>query len=102
MITVPFTQYRLPNGKTTEELLEFQDGEITEETQFKIKLQRLLNAGIHFDAEILQTGIVSFTAERGDDLLSIQLSDNGPAVTEAVENLILGAYAAFTNMGEEK
>ena len=44
-----------------------------------------------FDAEILTSGIVSFTAERDDELLSIQLSENGPAVVKSVENLILDA-----------
>ncbi len=91
MITVPFTQYHLPNGKATKQFFDFQDGEIENEDQFKDKLQNLLEVGVHFDAEILSTGIVSFTAERGDEMLSIQLSDNGAAVVNAVENLIMDA-----------
>jgi hypothetical protein len=100
VITVPFTQYHLPNGRATSEFFDFKDGEIEDEDKFEEKLQRLLDDEVHFDAEILTTGLVSFTAELGEDLLSIQLSENGPSVVKAVESLILEAYQYLVNKNQ--
>ena len=92
MITIPFTQYHLPNGRANKELFYFQDGDLENSEQFNEKLQELLSNNVRFDAEILTTGIFSFTAELDDDLLSIQLADKGPTVIKAIEILVLDAH----------
>ena len=92
MITIPFTQYHLPNGRASKELFYFQDGDLEKPEQINKKIQELLSNNVHFDAEILSTGVMSFTAERDDDLLSIQLSDKGPSVIKTIETLILDAH----------
>ena len=101
MITIPFIQYHLPNGKASKQNIDFQDNELENPEQFKKKIKELLSNNVHFDAEILTTGVVSFTAERFDDTLSIQLSNNGPEVYKAMENLILDAYETLASIEKE-
>lgn len=52
--------------------------------------------GVLFEAEILTTGLVSFTAEKdvGSErqVLAIEVVSNGPEVPEAVDRLVAKAY----------
>jgi len=87
-VSIPFTQYLLPNGRRA-------SIEIDMDSETEQKAQALIAQGCHFDAEILRTGIVSFTCEK-DDLddpcLAIELSPNGPEVVVAVKKLVDDAY----------
>ena len=100
MITVPFTQYHLPDGRASKEFFNFQDDEPENQERFSEKLQELISNNVHFDAEILTTGVMSFTAELDDELLAIQLSNKGPAVYKAIENLVLAAHIALAQVAD--
>lgn len=80
-MSIPFTQYLLPNGRM--EVITIDMPEPVERAA-----QALIEAGCHFDAEILTTGLISLTCEEGEDLLSIEVCENNEAVLKAVENLI--------------
>jgi len=84
-MSIPFTQYLLPDGRQ-------KPIEIDIDAETEKKAQALIAQGCHFDAEILRTGAVSFTCERGDKLISIEISFNGPEVEQAVVKLVNEAY----------
>ena len=88
MADIPFTQYLLPDGKRRK--ITFPASEL-EEGVLEMA-QYLLDNGCRFDAEILQTGMISFTCERDDDLISIQLCPNNPQVVASVNKLIKQSY----------
>ncbi len=54
-MTIPFTQYHLPNGRRTQE--EFE----TDSVAIDRLAQKVIEAGGKFEMEILTTGEVSFT-----------------------------------------
>ena len=83
---IPFTQYLLPQGITNAIAIDIDDWEVED------KSVELLNNGFTFDAEILRTGIVSFTCERDDEVVSIKLAENGPPVVQAVKDLVNDSY----------
>jgi len=83
---IPFTQYLRPNGRRREITVEMPDHVV-------LKAQKLLDLGCHFDAEVLTTGVISFTCEKGDDVLSIRLCENGPPVQIAVADLVDDAFS---------
>jgi hypothetical protein len=85
MMSIPFTQYILPNGRQ-------QQIEIGMSPDVEEKAHELIKRGCHFDAEILTTGEVSFTCERCEDLLSQEICENGPPVIEAVRKLVEEAF----------
>ena len=83
---IEFTQYLLPDGRKRTVYFE-----ATEDIQKKADV--LIAQGCHFDAEILRNGVVSLTCEKRDEILSIELSENGPPIVEAVKSLIENAYS---------
>ena len=85
---IEFTQYMLPDGRRKQITMDVPD-------EIQTKYDDLRENGYHFDAEILTTGIVSFTCERGDELLGIELSENGPNVVMAVRDLIIKSHASI-------
>lgn len=86
---VHFTQYLLPDGRKRDVAIE-----VTPELH---ALAQIVTAnGIRFECEILTTGQVSITAadpERGD--ISVRVVPNGPAVVDAVNEVIREAASAF-------
>ena len=95
MTLIPFTQYLLPDGRKKSVWIEVFD-------EYGQKALDLIeNEGCHFDVEVLTTGKVSFTCERGDDLISIQVCDNDPQVIEGVNRLVEDAYDKLLNKGEQ-
>ena len=84
-MAIPFTQYLQPNGAKRAVVVDADA-----DTEAKAKI--LLDRGYHFDIEILTTGIVSLTCEDDDDVISIELCENGPGITEAIQKLVQGAY----------
>ncbi len=92
MMAVRFTQYLRPDGQRKKITLQVPDhvGE---------QAARVVAAGYHFDAEVLQDEkTVSFTCEPdepdedGDDQpISMELAKNGPGVGEAIHRLVAEA-----------
>lgn len=85
-MSIPFTQYLRPNGRTKEVMIDMP-------ADIELKAGKLIESGCHFDIEVLSTGIISMTCEREDDVLAIRLSTNGPEVPIAVGKLIDDATA---------
>lgn len=80
---IPFAQYLRPNGRVQRVFFD-----TTPELFFKAK--RIIDAGLRFEAEVLQTGMVSFTIydpQTEEDVAS-QLCPNGPGVEKAVADLV--------------
>jgi len=104
---IPFTQYMRPNGRK-----EIQHTDVPEEIGKLANI--LIESGCQFTSEALpptgefsikvsDAGVigdckVSFTCERydkerdEDDILSSEICENGPEVTEAINRLIKNAY----------
>jgi len=57
------------------------------------KAHALIEAGCHFDIEVLTTGLVSMTCERDDDMLSIEVCEGGPPVVAGVRKIVESAAA---------
>ena len=87
-MAIPFTQYILPDGRKKAILIDMPD-------DIERMATELIDDGCHFDAEVLMTGVVSFTCERDDDMLSIVLSENGPQVVEKVSKLVNDAHSLY-------
>ena len=89
MTTIPFTHYYLPNGRK-----ELEHAPASEEAA-ALALD-LIARGVHFDAEVLSTGMVSLTAEKDDEddpVLAIKVFTQTSAeqVTAKVEELVRDA-----------
>jgi len=91
---IKFTQYLLPHGERREIEMEVSD-DIQAEADY------LVSIGQKFDAEILTTGVVSFTCEPASDIdyegkYFIKLSGNNPVeVPRIVAELVNEAYEAL-------
>lgn len=85
MIDVPFTQYLLPDGRQKPIIKEVSD-EVGE------KALAFIARGGKFECEMLQNGIISFTANLNDEDIAIHLSENNEAVLTAVDLLIAEAF----------
>lgn len=93
MITViPFTQFMRPHGRQvpqTMSLDEFSDGIVP-------LVEDLLNEGYVFHAELLRTGVASFTCCKGDDVDNeaghVLAPGHDPEVILIVTELILTAH----------
>ena len=83
-ISIPFTQYHLPNGRTTQ---EYFDGA---PIKLKPKVDEILRHGLEFTAEILSNGLCSFCISDnnfGQDYVNL-VCMNGPEVVETITKLI--------------
>lgn len=88
-MTIPFTQYVLPDGRKRE-------GGFDRSADVEAMATTLLAEGVHFDAEVLSNGTVSLTAEKDDlddPVLAIKLVfDQTPEkVGAAVDALVTDA-----------
>lgn len=92
---VPFTQYLLPDGRKRSTSIEMPP-------EIEALAKEIIGAGAHFDIEVLQTGVVSMTCEKGDKVLSIELSVNGLEIVEHTTLLVQKAHARlFPKKGKE-
>ena len=87
--TIPFTHYHLPNGRRTNEHAPASEEVVA------LALD-LIARGVHFDAEMLSTGMVSLTAEKDDEddpVLAIKVFTQTSAeqVMAKVEELVRDA-----------
>lgn len=94
MFEIPFTQYLLPDGRTRPIRWECTSHEQ------EVKARALLDAKARFEAEILQTGLISLTVEitgnDGEDhTLAHEICPNDQRVVEAVARLVETAHDAL-------
>jgi hypothetical protein len=84
MKVIPFTQFMLmrPNGRRVSVAYPCDD-EVWE------KSKQIIAAGFRFEAEVLMSGIVSLTISTDEDDLAFELSENGPAIDQAVKRLVM-------------
>lgn len=85
-MSIPFTQYMMPNGRRVQVLC---DSDSDTEKAAKV----LVDAGCHFDIEMLMNGVISMTCEKEDDsgetvVLGHELCSNGPDVPIHVKLLV--------------
>jgi len=90
---IPFTEYKLPNGRQVDMDFPCYGDDLAE------KAQAILDAGFRFDIEILRNGIVSATIggqkqwEEGDEPedgdVAMLLFPNGPDVPRNIRKLIM-------------
>lgn len=57
----------------------------------------LIDKGLSFTCEVLSTGEAAFYVGTNDGDVATEISDNGPAVKQAVERLISNAEKAVKN-----
>jgi hypothetical protein len=85
-MSIPFTQYLRPDGRTRDEWIDGRPPEIEQ------LAQQFIAAGGKFEAEVLTTGYVSLTAvfEMNDEMedIAIRVVPNGPEVLTAVDELV--------------
>lgn len=84
-MSIPFTQYLRPDGRTRHETVD-------RPAHIEALAQEFIKRGGRFEAEMLTTGHVSLTAcvkvEGEPTDIAIRICDNGPAVLEAVDELV--------------
>ena len=86
---IPFTQYLRPSGRQRQVSIDLEDLAAQ-------AAQKLLDAGYHFDIEVLSTGQVSAAIEDGDDLpLAHVVVENGPGLVPALEGMFKTASGAL-------
>lgn len=100
-MSIPFTQYLRPNGRTRAE-------SISRPPEIELLARRWIDAGGKFEAEVLTTGHVSLSAamriDEDSDTFSpapdgewhdvvMRICENGPQVLDAVDALVREAAA---------
>ena len=88
-MSILFTQYKMPHG--------FTEDVTTDSTpEIEAKAHELLDFGFKFDIEMLSTGMISMTCEKEgeeDEIVAIELSENGPEIREKLISLVNTAYS---------
>ena len=85
-MSIPFTQYLMPDGRTTEVTIDMP-------ANVEQAAHALIAKGCHFDIEMLSTGLISMTCEKDDDLISIEVCSNDERVVAGVEKIVKAAAA---------
>jgi hypothetical protein len=80
-MSIPFTQYKRPNGRTEEVT-------IGRSSEIEALAERFIKAGGCYEAEVLRTGDVSLTAVIGNADVEIEIVENGQSVPKAVDELV--------------
>lgn len=90
MKPIPFTQFLLHNGTPRQTTIGRPD-------PIADQAEELIKAGCRLEAEILTTGEVSLTVERGEETLAIEIVPTGPTVLETVDKVICDAHRQIQN-----
>ena len=85
-MSIPFTQYLRPDGRTTKVTIDMP-------ANVEQAAHALIAKGCHFDIEVLTTGLISMTCEKGGDCLSIEVCPNDERVIAGVEKIVKSAAA---------
>jgi len=88
-MSIHFTQYLLPNGRK-------RDIKLVRDGATETLAHQLIDSGLFFEAEMLQTGEISLTANAVDDKreqieIAHEIIPNGPEVPLAVDRLVKNA-----------
>jgi hypothetical protein len=88
-VSIPFTQYLLPDGRTRPGAVE-RSGDIEE------KARRIIDAGFRFEAEVLRTGEVSLTVFDPEEEVDvdIEIGDNLPGAVGPLVDRLVERFAA--------
>lgn len=93
---VVFTQFLLPHGRRQRVWVE-------RAPEVAARARALAARGCRLEIETLLSGEVSMTVEREvggeDDVVSIRVCENGPAVLEAVDELVEEAHGRVVGGG---
>lgn len=92
-MSIPFTQYLMPDGRKKLAAIEM-------EAEVEAKAKTLLEKGCHFDIEVLNTGMISMTCEKGEELISIAICENNFAVVDSVRLIIDKATEMLRERGK--
>lgn len=84
-MSIPFTQYLQPEGRT-------RRAEIDRPGEIEDMAQELLEYGWTFEAEVLNTGEVNLTVFDGEQDVVGRVVPNGPAVPNAVDEIVKEAH----------
>lgn len=88
-MSIPFTQYLMPDGRTRPEVID-------RPADIEALAHEAIGRGVRFEVEMLPTGHISFEAVRDDDgeieSLAAEISSNGPPVLDAVDRLVRAAH----------
>lgn len=91
MLTIPFTQFLLPDGRKREMTIEVVP-EVAE------MASNLIADGYKFEIEILTNGMVSASVEKPESheddpqTLAMKIMPNGPGMQEAIEEMTAEGY----------
>ena len=85
-MSIPFTQYLMPDGRQKEVTIDMP-------ANVEQAARALIEKGCHFDIEMLSTGLISMTCEKGDDLISMEVCPNDERVVAGVEKIVKVAAA---------
>jgi len=81
-MSVPFTQYLLPDGRRTQVLIDMPE-------EVEGIARRFIASGGRYECEILTTGDVSITKRRGEEGdVAIAVCPNGPEVPANVDKVV--------------
>lgn len=84
-MSIKFTQYLMPDGRK-------EPVKIDRSENIERMAEEIIKKGYKFEIEMLRNGSISMTCENDDPPISHQICQNGPAVMEAVDTLVLEAY----------
>jgi hypothetical protein len=90
-VNIPFTQHLRPDGRERPLTVDAP-------TELEAEVKTLLEAGVTFNAEVLRTEYaynIALYAEKGADLLAMELCPNEPSVHEALKRLITQAVTTL-------
>ena len=89
-VSIPFTQYHLPNGRKTDEVID-------RSPEVEFIADAFIESGGRYECEILTTGEVALTAVKevdGEELdVAIIVCDNGPDIPGKVDELVKRSIA---------
>lgn len=93
-VSIQFTQFLRPNGRTTPITIDRPPA-------IEARADTLYARGYRFEAEVLTTGHVSLTVvDRAEGVdLEIEVVPNGPKIPEAVDLLVNRAYENLITNG---
>ena len=92
MMSIPFTQILLPNGRRREIIIDRSE-------EIEKMAHDIIDNGYRFEAEILTTGEVSFEVLKdmndGPGILGSDICNNELGVGEVVDKLVKNAFEAM-------
>jgi hypothetical protein len=86
---IPFTQFLMPDGRRTPVWID-------RPKEIEDLARDLIEAGAHFDIEMLRTRDISMTVEMDvldDPVLASEICSNGPDVPVCVDRIVRKAHA---------